>query len=134
MGKTPPPCPTLPLPHEGCLQRGLQDRELLPVLSGSHLQDRWGWAPLPRQRQILGVRRSPGGPDLALSSYPSSLVLFPPYSLAWVFTLNSPLQLCAGTGRLLWPPGTPTKGVAWIREEAPTKPPLNVLSPQYWPV
>lgn len=65
-------------------------------------------------------RRSPGGPDLALSSHPSSLVLFPPYSLAWVFTMNFPLQLCGGTWRLSLATRDRirTKGMAWIREGA----------------
>lgn len=78
------------------------------MLSGSHLQGRWGWAPLPRQRQILGVRGAQEVPTL------------PPYSLTWIFTMNFPLQLCGGTWRLSLATRDRirTKGMAWIREEA----------------
>lgn len=93
---------TLPLLHEGCLQRGLWDRVGRPVLFGSHLQGRWGQATLPSIPLSLSFRgrslelEEPRRSRPCLKQSPQLSGGVPPCS----FTMNFPLQLCGGTWRL----------------------------------
>lgn len=95
MRKIPPPCPyPMRVVYRGTSRTGREGQCCLGLISRA---DGDG-LPCPGRlchstEASPRSRRSPGGPDLALRSHPSSLVLFPPYSLAWVFTMNFPLQL-----------------------------------------